>query len=203
MLAVRTPGAPLTARVVAACGSAFPFERQGRLLRSRSISGLFFRPLHSGLNLPVYASQRPLPDATQDSVRGCSLGFAAAVISDGRLQRACKAQLPHYLRVRIRRFAGLSGKSCSVAAVVWMSTIVAPASTPLISVSQGFTPSRRSEAGCPEFSRMADAISRHLLVTSSVQAFIIVAAAVPGTKTLLRSPGFDQRSVHRKMLVRQ
>src|SRR3954451_17591301 len=32
---------------------------------------------------------------------------------------------------------------------------------------------------------------------------IIVAAAVPGTQTLLRSPGFDQRSVHRKMLVRQ
>src|ERR1035441_1895100 len=43
-------------------------------------------------NLPVYASQRPLPDATQDSVRGCSLGFAAAVITDGRLQRAYKAQ---------------------------------------------------------------------------------------------------------------
>ena len=43
-------------------------------------------------NLPVYASQRPLPDATQDSVRGCSLGFAAAVIADGRLQRAYKAQ---------------------------------------------------------------------------------------------------------------
>ena len=32
-------------------------------------------------NLPVYASQRPLPDATQDLVRGCSLGFAAAAIS--------------------------------------------------------------------------------------------------------------------------
>jgi hypothetical protein len=43
-------------------------------------------------NLPVYASQRPLPDATQDSVRGCLQGFAAAVIADGRLQRACKAQ---------------------------------------------------------------------------------------------------------------
>src|SRR5438552_3857397 len=52
MLAVRTPGAPLTARVVAACGSAFPFERQGRLLRSRSISGLFSRSLHSGLQPP-------------------------------------------------------------------------------------------------------------------------------------------------------
>ena len=26
------------------------------------------------------------------SVRGCSLGFTAAVIADGRLQRACKAQ---------------------------------------------------------------------------------------------------------------
>src|SRR3979409_2147380 len=45
-----------------------------------------------GSTLPVYASQRPFPDATQDSVRGCSLGFAAAVIADGRLQRACKAQ---------------------------------------------------------------------------------------------------------------
>ena len=51
-------------------------------------------PVHCipAYNLPVYASQRPLPDATQDSVRGCSLGFAAAVIADGRLQRACKAQ---------------------------------------------------------------------------------------------------------------
>ena len=51
-------------------------------------------PVHfiPAYNLPVYASQRPLPDATQDSVRGCSLSFAAAVIADGRLQRACKAQ---------------------------------------------------------------------------------------------------------------
>jgi len=32
-------------------------------------------------NLPVYASQRPLPDATQDLVRGCSLGFTADAIS--------------------------------------------------------------------------------------------------------------------------
>ena len=88
----RTPGAPPTARVAAACGPAFPFGRQGRLLRSRSISGLF--PVHfiPAYNLPVYASQRPLPDATQDSVRGCLLGFTAAVIADGRLQRACKAQ---------------------------------------------------------------------------------------------------------------
>src|SRR5258708_39439958 len=78
---------------------------------------------------------------------------------------------PPYVRVRIRRFAGLSGNSCSIDAVVWMSEIVVPASTPLISASQGFTPSRRSEAGCPEFSRMADMMSLHLLVTSSVQAF--------------------------------
>src|SRR5229473_2852392 len=51
-------------------------------------------PVHfiPAYNLPVYASQRPLPDATQDSVRSCSLGFAAAAISDGSLQRACKAQ---------------------------------------------------------------------------------------------------------------
>ena len=52
MLAVRTPGAPQTARVVAACNSAFPFERQGRLLRSRSISGPYSRSLRSGLQPP-------------------------------------------------------------------------------------------------------------------------------------------------------
>src|SRR5499426_4459635 len=52
MLAVRTPGAPQAARVGAAFGSAFPFTGQGRLLRSRSISGLFSRSLHSGLQPP-------------------------------------------------------------------------------------------------------------------------------------------------------
>ena len=52
MLAVRTPGAPQTARGDAGCGSAFPFERQGRPLRSRSISGLFSRSLYSGLQPP-------------------------------------------------------------------------------------------------------------------------------------------------------
>jgi hypothetical protein len=31
--------------------------------------------------LPVYASQWPLPDITQDSVRGCELGFTAVTIS--------------------------------------------------------------------------------------------------------------------------
>src|ERR1700692_4817579 len=48
----RTPGAPQTARVVAACGSAFPFYRQGRVLRSRSLLGLYSRSLHSGLQPP-------------------------------------------------------------------------------------------------------------------------------------------------------
>src|SRR5262245_48361990 len=36
----------------AACDSAFPFAGQGRLLRSRSISGLFSRSLYSGLQPP-------------------------------------------------------------------------------------------------------------------------------------------------------
>jgi len=31
--------------------------------------------------LPVYASQWPLPDTTQDSVHGCWLGFAAVAIT--------------------------------------------------------------------------------------------------------------------------
>src|SRR5580698_6809008 len=64
-------------------------------VRFRGYIPVHFIPAY---NLPVYASQRPLPDATQDSVRGCSLGFAAAVIADGRLQRACKAQPAQSLR---------------------------------------------------------------------------------------------------------
>src|ERR1700752_101527 len=52
MLAVRTPGAPQATCCIAACDSAFPLERQGRLLRSRSISGLSSRSLRSGLQPP-------------------------------------------------------------------------------------------------------------------------------------------------------
>src|SRR6476646_8354956 len=42
--------------------------------RFRGYFAVHFIPAY---NLPVYASQRPLPDATHVSVRGCSLGFAA------------------------------------------------------------------------------------------------------------------------------
>jgi hypothetical protein len=51
-------------------------------------------PVHfiPAYNLPVYASQWPLPDTTQDSVRGCLLGFTAAAISGDRVQRTCTAQ---------------------------------------------------------------------------------------------------------------
>jgi len=42
--------------------------------------------------LPVYASQSPLPDTTQDSVRGCRLSFTAAAISGDMVSCAFKAQ---------------------------------------------------------------------------------------------------------------
>ncbi len=45
-------------------------------------------------SFPVYASQRPLPNATQDSVRGCWLGLAAVAISGACASRAFKAQRP-------------------------------------------------------------------------------------------------------------
>ena len=82
MLAVRTPGAPQAARESAAFDSAFPFERQGRLLRSRSISGLFSRSLHSGLQPPC-------------------LRFAAAVT--GRHARLGSRLLARLCRGRHRR----------------------------------------------------------------------------------------------------
>jgi hypothetical protein len=42
--------------------------------------------------LPVYASQSPLPSSTQDSVRGCRLGFTAVAISGDMVSCAFKAQ---------------------------------------------------------------------------------------------------------------
>ena len=45
MPAVRTPEAPQSTRHCAPCDSAFPIERQGRLLPPGSISGLSFRSL--------------------------------------------------------------------------------------------------------------------------------------------------------------
>src|SRR6202140_1324510 len=92
MLAVRTPGAPQTARIARPLVPPSPLRDRVSYSDHDRFRGYF--PVHfiPAYNLPVYASQRPLPDATQDSVRGCSLGFAAAVIADGRLQRACKAQ---------------------------------------------------------------------------------------------------------------
>src|SRR5262249_50467582 len=38
-------------------------------------------PVVPACSLPVYAWQWPLPDITQDLVRGCELGFAAVSIS--------------------------------------------------------------------------------------------------------------------------
>jgi len=55
--------------------------------------------------LPVYASQSPLPDATQDSVRGCRLSFAAVAISGDMVSCAFKAQ-PAQIRTSPIRASG-------------------------------------------------------------------------------------------------
>src|SRR4051794_18781066 len=56
--------------------------------------------------LPVYASQSPLPDTTQDSVRGCRLSFTAVAISGDMVSCAFKAQ-PGRIRSRIPELEGL------------------------------------------------------------------------------------------------
>src|SRR6185312_11980511 len=91
MLAVRTPGAPPAARVDAVFDSAFPFERQGRLLRSRSISGLFSRSLYSGLQPPC------LRFATAVTGRHARLGSRL-------LARLCRGR--HRRRQTSTRFQG-------------------------------------------------------------------------------------------------
>jgi hypothetical protein len=93
MLAVRTPGAPQATRTLAR-PAILPSPLRDRVGYSDHDRFRGYLPVHfiPAYNLPVYASQWPLPDTTQDSVRGCLLGFAAAAISDGRVQRTCTAQ---------------------------------------------------------------------------------------------------------------
>ena len=93
MLAVRTPGAPPTAREDAVFDSAFPLCGTGSATPITIDFGAIFpftsfRPTTSLSTLRSDRYRTP----RKNSVRGCSLGFAAAVISDGRLQRAYKAQ---------------------------------------------------------------------------------------------------------------
>ena len=93
MLAVRTPGAPQATRTLARPAIP-PSPLRDRVGYSDHVRFRGYFPVHfiPAYNLPVYASQWPLPDTTQDSVRGCSLGFTAAAISGDRLQRTCTAQ---------------------------------------------------------------------------------------------------------------
>src|SRR5262249_25097592 len=89
MLAVRTPEAPQATRPLARPAIP-PSPLRDRVGYSDHDRFRGYFPVHfiPAYNLPVYASQWPLPDTTQDSVRGCSLGFTAAAISGDRLQRA-------------------------------------------------------------------------------------------------------------------
>jgi hypothetical protein len=82
MLAVRTPEASLDTCPVASRVSAFPVWGIGSAT-SITIDFGAILPFTAvpACNLPVYASQWPLPDITQDLVRGCVLGFAAVSIS--------------------------------------------------------------------------------------------------------------------------
>ena len=72
-----------------------PQGTAGRLLHTRSISGLFIPfTVVPAYELPVYASPCALPHPTQDSVPDCWLGFVRAAIADGWTICACKAQSP-------------------------------------------------------------------------------------------------------------
>jgi len=88
MLAVRTPEASLTTRIPhpeflpSPLGDKvgyFHHDRFRGYLAVHCCSGPFTAV--PACNLPVYASQWPLPAITQDLVRGCELGFAAVSIS--------------------------------------------------------------------------------------------------------------------------
>jgi len=82
MPAVPTPEASQFTRINASWDSAFPV----REIESATPITFDFGAIlpFTGVpayNFPVYASQWPSPDTTQDSVRGCLLGFTAVTIS--------------------------------------------------------------------------------------------------------------------------
>src|SRR6476646_8015222 len=93
MLAVRTPGAPQATRTLTRPAIP-PSPLRDRVGYSDHVRFRGYFPVHfiPAYNLPVYASQWPLPDTTQDSVRGCWLSFAAAAIPGGWVTCAFKAQ---------------------------------------------------------------------------------------------------------------
>src|SRR5664280_2387419 len=89
-----SPGSiPLCSPCVAYWNSAFPFEGKGSATSiTFNFEAKFPFTFVSAYCLPVYASQWPLPDTTQDSVHGCWLSFTTVVISNYRISCACKAQ---------------------------------------------------------------------------------------------------------------
>ena len=93
MPTARTPETPHDTRLPRIMGFCLPHCRTGSAASIWIDFGARYPftcvPAH---DLPVYASQCPLPDPTQNSVHGCWLGFAAAAISGDWISCACKAQ---------------------------------------------------------------------------------------------------------------
>ena len=93
----------------AACDSAFPFERQGRPLRSRSISGLFSRSLYSGLQPPCLR----FGVAVTGHLARLGSRLLARLYRGRHLRRQSSTHLhgatptPPCIRVRTRRFERL------------------------------------------------------------------------------------------------
>src|SRR6516162_1731391 len=92
MLAVRTPGAPLATRTLSRPAIP-PSPLRDRVGYSDHDRFRGYFPVHfiPAYNLPVYASQWPSRDTTQDSLRGCSLvllchKFCRCLRDDRRMQ---------------------------------------------------------------------------------------------------------------------
>jgi hypothetical protein len=93
MPAVRTPEASQNARLCRLLGFCLPpCGTRSATPTTIDFGAIFPFTAVPAYNLPVYASQWPLPDTTQDSVRGCWLGFAAVAIPGDWVTCAFKAQ---------------------------------------------------------------------------------------------------------------
>ena len=107
MPTVRTPEAPCChspSRGARCCLP--PWEMGSATPTTIDFGAIFPFTCVPAYSFPVYASQRPLPNATQDSVRGCWLGLAAVAISGACASRAFKAQPPQirtcgFCRIRL------------------------------------------------------------------------------------------------------
>ena len=182
----------------AACNSAFPLERQGRLLRSRSISGLFSRSLHSGLRPPC------LRFAVAVTGHHARLGtrLLARLCRGRHLRRQSSTRLQGAtLSIPIRTGTKLGTGGLAAAASCRRQAVSSPRATPLRrATSEMLTPSSKLSATIRAFCSADHRRRRRSPVITSIRRYESPSCLASSMASAI---AHLQRSVHATLYRRQ